>query len=55
MTNTICFHHNDPDGHASGAIVRYALHKDVLLIESDYDATTIPWDKVAAGRTCDRR
>ena len=46
MTNTICFHHNDPDGHASGAIVRYALNKDVLLIESDYDATPIPWDKV---------
>lgn len=46
MTNTICFHHNDPDGHASGAIVRYALHKDVLLIESDYDATPIPWEKV---------
>ncbi|HKI53937.1 MAG TPA: hypothetical protein VJ987_07410 [Anaerolineales bacterium] len=46
MTNTICFHHNDPDGHASGAIVRHALHKDVLLIESDYDATAIPWEKV---------
>ena len=46
MTNTICFHHNDPDGCASGAIVRYALNKDVLLIESDYDETPIPWEKV---------
>ena len=46
MTNTICFHHNDPDGRASGAIVRYALNKDVLLIESDYDETPIPWEKV---------
>jgi len=46
MTNTICFHHNDPDGCASGAIVRYALGKDVLLIKSDYDKTIIPWEKV---------
>jgi uncharacterized protein len=47
MTQTICFHHNDPDGHASGAIVRYALGPDVQLVESDYDATPIPWDVVA--------
>ena len=46
MTATICFHHNDPDGCASGAIVRYALGKDVPLIESDYDKTPIPWKKV---------
>jgi len=46
MTNTICFHHNDPDGCASGAIVRHALGKDVPLIESDYDVTVIPWEKV---------
>jgi len=46
MTNIICFHHNDPDGRASGAIVRYALNKDVLLIESDYERTPIPWEKV---------
>jgi len=46
MTHTICFHHSDPDGRASGAIVRYALNKDVLLIESDYDTTPIPWEKV---------
>ena len=47
MTKTICFHHNDPDGHASGAIVRYALGADVQLVESDYDVTAIPWDAVA--------
>jgi len=46
MTKTICFHHDDPDGRASGAIVRYALNKDVLLIETDYDGTPIPWDNV---------
>lgn len=46
MINTLCFHHNDPDGHASGAIVRYALQENVLLIESDYDTTSIPWEKV---------
>ena len=47
MTKTICFHHNDPDGHASGAIVRYALGPEVQLVESDYDATAIPWEEVA--------
>ena len=46
MTKSICFHHNDPDGHASGAIVKYALGNDVTLIESDYDGTPIPWDLV---------
>ena len=46
MTQTICFHHNGPDGHASGAIVHYALGPEVQLIESDYDATSIPWEKV---------
>jgi len=46
MTKTICFHHNDPDGHASGAIVKYALGDSVTLIESDYDGTPIPWDLV---------
>lgn len=47
MTKSICFHHNDPDGHASGAIVRYALGDAVTLIESDYNATPIiPWDLV---------
>ena len=46
MTKSICFHHNDPDGHASGAIVKYALGDKVTLIESDYDGTPIPWDLV---------
>ncbi len=47
MKKTICFHHNDPDGHASGAIVKYALGEAVALVESDYDGTPIPWDLVA--------
>jgi oligoribonuclease NrnB/cAMP/cGMP phosphodiesterase (DHH superfamily) len=46
MTKSICFHHNDPDGHACGAIVRYALGEAVTLIECDYNATSIPWDLV---------
>ena len=51
MTKTICFHHNDPDGRASGAIVRYALGPEVQLIESDYDATPISWEEVARAET----
>ena len=47
MTKTICFHHNDPDGRASGAIVRYALGPEVQLVESDYGATLILWEMVA--------
>ena len=46
MTKSICFHHNDPDGHASGAIVKYALGDAVTLVESDYDGAPIPWDLV---------
>ncbi len=46
MTKSICFHHNDPDGHSSGAIVKYALGDVVTLIESDYDGTPIPWNMV---------
>ena len=46
MTKSICFHHNDNDGHASGAIVHYALGDAVTLIESDYDDTPIPWGLV---------
>ncbi len=46
MKKIICFHHNDPDGRASGAIVRHALGKAVTLIESDYDGTPIPWEAV---------
>ena len=47
MTNTLCFHHNDPDGHASGAIVRYALGPGVQLIESDYGDAPPPQEVVA--------
>ena len=47
MTQILCFHHNDPDGHASGAIVYYALGQEVQLIESDYGGAPIPWEKVA--------
>ena len=50
MTKSICFHHNDPDGHASGAIVKYALGDSVTLIESDYDGTPIPWDLVEGAK-----
>ena len=46
MSLTICFHHDDADGRASGAVVRYALGKDVHLIEIDYDRLVIPWDLV---------
>jgi oligoribonuclease NrnB/cAMP/cGMP phosphodiesterase (DHH superfamily) len=46
MTHTICFHHNDEDGRASGAIVRYALARDVELHETDYDGREIPWDSI---------
>jgi len=46
MMKSICFHHNDPDGHASGAIVKYALGDSVTLIESDYDGAPIPWEQV---------
>ncbi len=47
MKKIICFHHNDPDGRASGAIVRHALGKAVTLIESDYNGAPIPWEAVA--------
>ncbi len=48
MTHTICFHHNDEDGRASAAIIRYAVGRDVSLIEVNYDGMTVPWDKVSA-------
>lgn len=47
MTDTICLHHNDADGRASGAIVRYALARNVELYETDYDGREIPWDLIA--------
>ncbi|MBI9051443.1 MAG: hypothetical protein JEZ00_18605 [Anaerolineaceae bacterium] len=46
MSLTICFHHDDADGRASGAVVRYALGKETHLIEIDYDDLTIPWELV---------
>jgi oligoribonuclease NrnB/cAMP/cGMP phosphodiesterase (DHH superfamily) len=46
MKSILCFHHNDSDGRASGAIVRYALGKDVILIESDYDGKPIEWENL---------
>ena len=46
MTATICLHHNDADGRASGAIVRYALVRNVELYETDYDGREIPWDHI---------
>jgi oligoribonuclease NrnB/cAMP/cGMP phosphodiesterase (DHH superfamily) len=48
MTGAVCFHHNDADGRASGAIARYALGPDLRLIESDYDEQPIPWDQIAS-------
>jgi oligoribonuclease NrnB/cAMP/cGMP phosphodiesterase (DHH superfamily) len=55
VSEIICFHHNDADGRASAAIVRYALGGEVQFIECDYGTTTlgrsIPWETVAqAGR-----
>lgn len=47
MIDTICFHHNDLDGRASGAIIRYAFAGDVQLYETDYDDQTVPWDIVS--------
>lgn len=45
MQTTICLHHNDLDGRASGAIVRYALGPSVQLYEIDY-GDPIPWDAI---------
>ena len=47
MSQTICFHHNDQDGRASGAIIRHALGQDVQLWEKDYDDVTVPWETVS--------
>ena len=46
MTQTICLHHNDEDGRASGAVVRYALGREVDLFETDYDGRETPWDSI---------
>lgn len=42
---TLCLHHNDSDGRASGAIVRLALGSAVQLYEIDY-GDPVPWDRV---------
>jgi hypothetical protein len=44
---TICLHHNDPDGRASGAIVRRALLQNVALVEMNY-GDPVPWKDVEA-------
>ena len=46
MSLSICFHHNDADGRASGAVVRYAMGKEVHLVEVDYDHLSLPWDLI---------
>jgi oligoribonuclease NrnB/cAMP/cGMP phosphodiesterase (DHH superfamily) len=51
MPEIICFHHNDADGRASAAIVRYALGREVQFIESDYGTTSIPWEAVSQADT----
>ncbi|MEK6256467.1 MAG: hypothetical protein N2C13_03995 [Chloroflexota bacterium] len=42
---TLCLHHNDADGRASGAIVRRALQPNLELFEMDY-GDPIPWEKI---------
>ena len=41
----LCLHHNDSDGRASGAIVRYALGSQVQLFEIDY-GEPVPWERI---------
>ncbi len=43
--HTLCLHHNDTDGRASGAIVRKALGNEVWLFEMDY-SDEIPMEYV---------
>jgi oligoribonuclease NrnB/cAMP/cGMP phosphodiesterase (DHH superfamily) len=43
--NVLCLHHNDSDGRACGAIVRYALGSTVQLFEIDY-GDRIPWELI---------
>jgi oligoribonuclease NrnB/cAMP/cGMP phosphodiesterase (DHH superfamily) len=45
--DTLCFHHDDADGCASGAIVRYALGDMVQLYSMDVSDRRIPWDLVS--------
>ena len=46
MTKILCFHHNDADGQASGAVVRYALRDKVKLYEVDYNGRSLPWEEI---------
>lgn len=43
----LCLHHNDSDGRACGAIVRYALGSRVQLFEIDY-GDPVPWELIQA-------
>jgi oligoribonuclease NrnB/cAMP/cGMP phosphodiesterase (DHH superfamily) len=47
MIATLCLHHNDADGRASGAVVRYALGHEIDLIEIDY-GDPVPWEAIRA-------
>lgn len=42
---TLCLHHNDTDGRASGAIIRRALGKEIWLYEMDY-SDSLPMEHV---------
>lgn len=44
---TLCLHHNDADGRASGAIVRRALGQEVRLYEVNY-GDSLPWQELLA-------
>ena len=43
--STLCLHHHDADGRASGAIVRRALGQEVTMIEMDY-GDPVPWESI---------
>jgi uncharacterized protein len=49
MKSILCFHHNDADGRASGAIVRYALGEKVHLVETDYNGKELAWEDLQRG------
>jgi len=44
-TQIICLHHNDSDGRAAAAIIRYALGNGIWLYEMDY-GDSIPLEKI---------
>lgn len=47
--HTVCLHHNDPDGRASGVIVRRALGPQILLFEINY-GEPVPWELLTAAQ-----